>query len=125
MPRDWVEDSPNESGATVRLDQASIDAIARHVAELLRGESLAETPKSWTAAEVATRFGVSRSWVYENAERLGAMRLGNGARARLRFDPARVREALEGGRGSKGAARVARSSHRWVADGDLIPIRGQ
>src|SRR4051812_44292192 len=124
MPRDWVEDSPNESGAAVRLDQASIDAIARHVAEILRGELLAEASKPWTAAEVATRFGVSRSWVYENAERLGAMRLGNGTRARLRFDPGRVREALEGDRRPRGAPRAPRSSHRWVADRDLIPIRG-
>src|SRR3954447_20407242 len=124
MPREWIQDSPNEAGATVHLDQASIDAIARHVAELLRGESLPEAHRPWTASEVAARSGVSRSWVYENAERLGAMRLGNGARPRLRFDPERVQDALDGGRRPPSTPRADRS-RRWVADSDLIPIRGQ
>ncbi len=39
-----------------------------------------------TAAEIAMWLGVSRAYVYENAVRLGAIRLGNGPRARLRFD---------------------------------------
>jgi hypothetical protein len=125
MPRDWPEDSRNEPGAIVGLDQASIDTIARHVVEILRDESLATTSKSWTAAEVAARFGVSRSWVYENAERLGAIRLGDGARPRLRFDRERVREVLQGGQRSKSAPRAVSSSRKWIAGGDLIPIRGQ
>ena len=125
MPHDFVEDRANEPAAIVRLDPASIDAIARHVVEILRGESLADTCTPLTAAEVASRFGVSRSWVYENAERLGAIRLGDGARPRLRFDPARVREVLDGGRRAKPTPRASGNSNRWVAAGDLIPIRGQ
>jgi hypothetical protein len=31
-------------------------------------------------------LGVTRSWVYEHAHQLGAVRLGAGAKARLRFD---------------------------------------
>lgn len=46
------------------------------------------------AAEVARRFGISRSTVYERAEQLGAIRLGDGPKARLRFDPQTVAERL-------------------------------
>jgi hypothetical protein len=42
------------------------------------------------AATIAKRINVDRSWVYANAPRLGALRLGDGPKARLRFDPARV-----------------------------------
>jgi hypothetical protein len=39
-----------------------------------------------TVGEVADRLGVSTSWVYANKEKLGAIRLGRGPKARLRFD---------------------------------------
>jgi len=37
------------------------------------------------AASVAEHLGVSRDYVYEHADDLGARRLGSGPRARLRF----------------------------------------
>jgi hypothetical protein len=40
-----------------------------------------------TAAQVAARFNVDRGWVYAHAEQLGVVRLGDGPRPRLRFDP--------------------------------------
>jgi hypothetical protein len=43
-----------------------------------------------TAAEVAARFSVDRSWVYAHARELGVVKIGNGPRPRLRFDPAVV-----------------------------------
>jgi hypothetical protein len=43
-----------------------------------------------TAAEVAARFSVDRSWVYAHARELGVVRIGEGPRPRLRFDPAVV-----------------------------------
>ena len=39
-----------------------------------------------TAAEVAERLHVSRAYVYEHASELGALRLGDGPKAHLRFD---------------------------------------
>lgn len=48
-----------------------------------------------SAAEVAELFGVSRRWVYDNAEALGARRLGSGARPRLRFDSGEVVERID------------------------------
>src|SRR5689334_18867587 len=73
-----------ENGERVALlDDASIEAIARRVAELLAktgGERLV------SASELAKRLGVERPWVYSNARKLGAVRLSNGPRAQLRFD---------------------------------------
>ena len=48
-----------------------------------------------TVAQVARRFQVHPSWVYANARRLGALRLGTGPKAPLRFDPGRVALAVE------------------------------
>jgi predicted DNA-binding transcriptional regulator AlpA len=49
-----------------------------------------------TAAEVAQRFGIGREWIYQNADRLGAIRLPSptGQKPRLRFDPETVRAAI-------------------------------
>lgn len=53
-----------------------------------------QAPRLATAAELAAQLGVSRAYVYEHAERLGAIRLGRGPRARLRFDPHEVMRDL-------------------------------
>jgi integrase len=45
-------------------------------------------PPLLTAADVAWRFNVDRSWVYAHARELGVVRIGDGPRPRLRFDPA-------------------------------------
>lgn len=46
------------------------------------------------ASALAIELGVSRDFIYEHATELGAIRLGNGPKARLRFDPVAAREAL-------------------------------
>ena len=51
-------------------------------------------PPLLTAAEVAERFGVDRSWVYAHARELGVVQLGAGPRPRLRFDPAVIAQLL-------------------------------
>jgi hypothetical protein len=109
------------------LDSDTIEAIARRVAELLHGEPHRRRGESMlTAAAIAERFGVSRSWVYENADRLGAIRLGSGSRARLRFDEGHVSKLLrEGGRGPRVGLSGRQTPRRaWVGEADLIPIRG-
>jgi hypothetical protein len=111
-------------GAGFQLDAHTIERIARRVAEILRSES--QPASSWlTAAGVAKTFAVSRAWVYDNADRLGAERLGSGTRARLRFDPDRVRAYFdEVSRERRAAPPRAPSARRWVPEADLIPIRG-
>jgi hypothetical protein len=46
------------------------------------------------AAELAQRLGIARSIVYANVRRFRAIRLGDGARAPLRFDYAAVLAGL-------------------------------
>lgn len=81
----------------MRLDPADIEAVAELVVErLAEREKRPARIGLATAGEVAERYGVSLSWVYANKVRLGAVLLGDGPRARLRFDLERVAEAIEG-----------------------------
>jgi hypothetical protein len=82
-------------------------------------------PTPLTATDVAARFGVSRTWVYENAERLGVIRLGTGSKARLRFDPKRLSELIQAAPDSRERAmrRSPPAATRWLGKADLIPIR--
>ena len=86
-------------GGLVAFEIDEIDAVAEHLAELA-----VSTPRAAVglidARELAERLGVARDWVYANADRLGGMRLGDGPRARLRFDVDRAREALAARGGS-------------------------
>lgn len=78
----------------VVTDQVSLHALAREVAALL-GQDTASTGNGLlTAREVAVRFNVDRGWVYAHAHELDVIRLGNGTRPRLRFDPAVVSQRL-------------------------------
>lgn len=104
------------------LDEGSIEAIARRVAELIGARGPAGARELLTARQVAERFGVSRAWVYEHAGQLGAIRLGTGKRARLRFDAHVVLERLQAEDERQDASSA--SPTQWVDEGDLIPIRG-
>lgn len=107
----------------VHLDDESVEAIARRVVELTGSECGSE---GWLdAAEVARRFSVSRDYVYEHADDLGAVRIGSGSRARLRFEPAKIREALESspGRGPQPKREPVRHVRR-ERDVTLLPVRG-
>lgn len=103
----------------IELDPASIEAVAQRVVELLRSEGLARDLVDATA--IAERFGLSRDYVYSHAEQLGAVRLGDGPRARLRFDPVAVAEQLRAGE-----SRTTGLRRRRPARGDqLLPVRGR
>ena len=77
------------------LDDDDIEAVAARVVQLLRSEQRARAgPDFVDAATLAEMLGVDRDWVYANARKLGAVRLGDGPKARLRFDVARARAGL-------------------------------
>ena len=111
------------------VDADLVEAIAQRVVELLRHDERPQ-PELVTAAELARRFGVDRSWVYANSARLGVVRLGTGPRARVRFDVRVVaallasdtrpaRPSSERKRRTSSTARTAQ-----LPDG-LQPLRGR
>jgi hypothetical protein len=102
-----------------------VEAIAQRVAELLRAE-LGLSPRLLTPSEVAERFAVSRTWVYEHATELRAIRLGDGPKARLRFDANTVAEVLgrKADRGPEPAERERRASGKASRSSQLLPIYG-
>ena len=90
-----MNSEPVAPAGEVRLDPDSIEALARRLAELLGGAEARQPRRELISAEEVSRWwGVSRRWVYDNAKRLGARRLGSGPRPRLRFDPDEVAEQL-------------------------------
>jgi hypothetical protein len=112
-------------------DVGFVDAVARRVVELLREESAAsrEGPRLLTVAAVSQEFGVSTDWLYANAGRLGAIRLGSGPRARLRFDRATIADRIAKVASNASRERSSRRGKRrrgtpTGADSDLLPIRG-
>lgn len=106
--------------APVQLAPESIEAIAQRVAELVRAP---EAVQFIDAAEVSRRFHVSRDYVYEHADELGAVRLGEGSRPRLRFDVQKVTERF-GLPPSSEPQRENRSAVRRPSTATLLPIKG-
>jgi hypothetical protein len=117
-------------GGEVNLGPESVEAVAQRVAELLGDTGL--HGELIDAAEVARRFGVTRDYVYAHAGRLGAIPLSSRPRARLRFDPKRVAEAMgvrEGGSGGGGARPRSRQRGRRRRGrkqvGSILPVHGK
>jgi hypothetical protein len=79
------------------LTDGDIEAIAEATAARL-AEIVSAAPGTFAlvdARQLARDLGVSLDYVYAHATELGAMRLGAGPKARIRFDLDRARQALE------------------------------
>lgn len=119
----------NPAEALTARERALIDATARRVVELLRDEPIhhGRRTRLVTASELAAILNVDRGWVYEHATELGAVRLGEGDRPRLRFDvdralAARTQHSAEAKRQPE-AAKPRRRAPRGSAE--LLPIHGR
>ncbi|HEX5375996.1 MAG TPA: hypothetical protein VFW48_07540 [Solirubrobacterales bacterium] len=118
------------ASAGIKLDAETVEKIARRVVELLERRGL-QKRELVDAAELARRFGIERSWVYTHAIELGAVKLGNGAKPRLRFDPEVAERVLRRAGEVPAADPPARSGKRAgqprgsVDRGELLPIRRQ
>lgn len=122
--------------ASLELSETAIEALAQRVVELLtKTEVSAVNRESLVdAAAVATRYSVEPAWVYAHAEELGAIKLGTGAKPRLRFDLEKVARALASCSSDRGSqppespAAKPRSRQRPGQETgtkrDLLPIRG-
>jgi hypothetical protein len=78
------------------LSDRDVEAIAEATAALLA--EIVTKPGTFAlvdARQLACELGVSLDYVYARASELGAMRLGSGPKARIRFDLDRARQALE------------------------------
>lgn len=91
--------------ATVELTDTQLERLAELFAAKLADRLLAElgallaapapSRERWlTATEVAAMLGITRDAVYRQADELGAVRIGTGPKARLRFDADEVAAAL-------------------------------
>jgi hypothetical protein len=78
----------------------TIERIAQRVVQLLHHERQrlddgADTPRDlMDAGQLARHLGLTRSWIYEHAQQLGAIPVGDGPRPRLRFDAQTAMKAL-------------------------------
>jgi hypothetical protein len=86
--------------APAEYDNDALDRLADLIADRVAARLGALTPEPGTsealvdAGEIARLHGKTRSWVYEHAGELGAVRLGSGPRPRLGFSPERVARQL-------------------------------
>ena len=107
LPRDGAPDLFGSDGRTaevagtpepgVTLSAGDVEAIAEATARKLV-EFVGERGKTFGLVgprELAEGLGVSLDYVYAHATELGAMRLGSGPKARIRFDLDGARRALE------------------------------
>jgi hypothetical protein len=115
----------------VTFDRETIEELAELLADKLEARRVERS--RWVNADaVAEHLAVDVSYVYEHAAELGARRLGDGPRARLRFRFELVDEALcVAGRESEApqtrTATRKRGRRRRAAVGTgapLLPIRG-
>lgn len=86
--------------AAAEIAPETIERIAQRVVQLLHHEreqldDRADAPPDlMDAGELARHLGLTRAWVYEHAQQLGAIAVGDGPRPRLRFDPQTAMKAL-------------------------------
>jgi hypothetical protein len=116
-----------ETNGGLLLSPVIVEAIAQRVAELLRTD-LGLAQRLLTPGQVAEQFAVSRKWVYDHADELGATRLGQGPRARLRFDAEAVAQALAGQEPTSlkpAETSTASSVTESARAGGLLPIYGE
>ena len=121
---------------SVTLDNPeAVDRLAEKVAELLeprliealeaRLSAEVDAPRLVDAHKVADALGLTRATVYAMADELGAIRVGDGDKPRLRFDLERARSAWRDREepAPKPANRAARRRPRTSAP--LLPIRAR
>jgi hypothetical protein len=92
--------------AAAELTPEAIEQIAQRVAQLLRHSEPSRSDRNTgllDAGQLARQLGTTRAWVYEHANELGAITLGDGPRPRLRFDPEIAAQALQARRRPKPA----------------------
>jgi hypothetical protein len=86
----------------VDLTPHAIEQIAIRVATLVHRqqqnqeqEQTEQAPGMVTVSQLASYLKLNPAWVYEHADELGAIRIGSGPKARIRFDFQTAKAALK------------------------------
>ncbi len=95
----------------IKLHPEAVEAVALKVVEILEHRGVQKRALV-DAAELARMFGIERSWVYSHAIELGAVKLGDGPKPRLRFDPEVAARVLRRAGDVPAADPPARSGER-------------
>jgi hypothetical protein len=114
---------------TVHLDPESVEAVAARVAQLLQAGSIRiedVAAETLTTTETAERFNVSPDYLREHADDLQAGRMGDGPKARLRFNPAIVAAHLAPRPDPRTRPDPPAPARRrpTAVSGDLLPVKG-
>lgn len=114
----------------MQLDPDDIEQLAEAVANRVAQRLREQPPTRFVdAAALARMLGVKRSWVYQHARELGAVRLG-GPQGRLRFDLVTLDERLSRLPGDAAPAAARRAPRRRLPragqqPAPLIPYRAE
>ncbi len=80
-------------------------------------------PSMLTVEDVSATYQVSRAWVYENAARLGGVKLGPSRRAPLRFEASKVEAAMSPlGRPDPESPVMIQAKPRRIRPRHLLPV---
>ena len=99
------------------------EAIAQRVAELLR--STETGTRLIDVAAAAKLLGTSTTFIYEHKWELGAVRLGKGPKAPLRFDPARLTATPPAPSPPGPPPKPTPRRQPGTGATDLLPVRGR
>jgi hypothetical protein len=107
----------------VEVGGIRLDLTDEQVADLRRQLGVEAPVSQWIdATEAARRLGVSRDYIYAHADALGAKRLGDGPKARLRFNVAKL--AAPGERAGSEAKPNAPKRRQRKVGVPLLEVRG-
>jgi hypothetical protein len=73
-------------GVAMDLTPQAVEQVAARVVALLGDREPQQAPEHLTAGELAHELRVERPWVYRHGHLLGGWRIGDGPKARWRFD---------------------------------------
>lgn len=129
---DRVYGADTSASVLTQRERVLVEAIAARVVEML---GVGTAPRHLVdAATLAQVLGVSRDCVYDHADELGGERIGDGPRARLRFDldtalsawtPRSVsRESPPAQTPVDTGSSARRKRRRLGTSRELLPIRG-
>src|SRR5437763_13330158 len=112
-------------------DRELVDAVALRMLELLDEREQVQQVGLVDASTLARVLGVRADYVYRHADELGAVRLGEGKRATLRFDVERAMSSRVSSSRSQpsdapaGTGQPRRRRRRQPgSQAPLLPVRG-